>query len=101
MSGLISPVSPLPTNGSQGASPAGLASRSRISSFGDGATPSIDLAIPPTSNPTSVPQSGGGGIGVGNVGGLGGQVKTRDEGKSPVDKTFLLGFLEDVARRGR
>ena len=26
---------------------------------------------------------------------------TEATGKSPVDKTFLLGFLEDVARRAR
>jgi mRNA-decapping enzyme subunit 2 len=32
---------------------------------------------------------------------LGGQSRSAVDGKSPVDKTFLLGFLEDVARRGR
>jgi mRNA-decapping enzyme subunit 2 len=29
------------------------------------------------------------------------KAKAEGDGKSPVDKTFLLGFLEDVARRGR
>ncbi|CAO2655357.1 Nn.00g104210.m01.CDS01 [Neocucurbitaria sp. VM-36] len=101
MSGIISPVSPLPANGSQTGSPADLASRSRISSIGDGMPPKIDLAIPPTSHPTSAPQAVGDVHGLGNVARLGGQAKGRDEGKSPVDKTFLLGFLEDVARRGR
>jgi mRNA-decapping enzyme subunit 2 len=101
MSGLISPVSPLPTNDSVGAtSPEGIANRSRISSIGDGTAPSI--VIPPTSHPVDagvgLPQNEG----VSLVG-LGGQARTGStgEGKSPVDKTFLLGFLEDVARRGR
>jgi mRNA-decapping enzyme subunit 2 len=101
MSGLVSPVSPLPTNGSVGAtSPEGIANRSRISSIGDGTAPSI--VIPPTSHPVDagvgLPQNEG----VSLVG-LGGQARTGStgEGKSPVDKTFLLGFLEDVARRGR
>ncbi|USP82003.1 hypothetical protein yc1106_09277 [Curvularia clavata] len=104
MSGVISPVSPLPTNGSAGAvSPEGMVNRSRISSIGDSpAGPTI--VIPP---PTSHPVDAGAGTaaqteGV-NLGGLGVQGRTgsASEGKSPVDKTFLLGFLEDVARRGR
>ncbi|KAH7370969.1 hypothetical protein BKA66DRAFT_470381 [Pyrenochaeta sp. MPI-SDFR-AT-0127] len=102
MSGVISPVSPLPANGSAVGSPANLASRSRISSIGDGIAPGIIIpAQAPTSHPTSAPQGGVGQQGPTSAGGLGSQVKTKDEGKSPVDKTFLLGFLEDVARRGR
>ncbi|KAF1832655.1 hypothetical protein BDW02DRAFT_570847 [Decorospora gaudefroyi] len=89
MSGVISPVSPLPANGSVGAgSPEGLENRSRISSIGDGTAPSIVIPAP-----TSHPDEGGVG--------LGGRQVSASEGKSPVDKTFLLGFLEDVARRGR
>ncbi|KAF2468714.1 uncharacterized protein BDR25DRAFT_326456 [Lindgomyces ingoldianus] len=121
MSGVISPVSPLPEKGSQQNSPANLASRSRISSIGETMPPTI--VIPqngpgPTSHPsTSVSQKNGfGSAGVGvcvereegyisaeSVGaGLVDKGKgKKDEGKSPVDKTFLLGFLEDVARRGR
>jgi mRNA-decapping enzyme subunit 2 len=96
MSGVISPVSPLPDKGSQTASPADFVSRSRISSIGDPGAPSI--VIPPTSHP----QQGIENLpGRGSAGGLGGQSKSATEGKSPVDKTFLLGFLEDVARRGR
>jgi mRNA-decapping enzyme subunit 2 len=83
MSGLISPVSPLPANGSMAASPEGMANRSRISSMGDGVP---GIVIPP---PTSQPSEGG--VGLGNT----------NEGKSPVDKNFLLGFLADVAARGR
>jgi mRNA-decapping enzyme subunit 2 len=101
MSGVISPVSPLPANGSVGAtSPEGMANRSRISSIGEGTMPSI--VIPPASRPAdagvSLPQNEG----VSLVG-LGGQPRagSTSEGKSPVDKSFLLGFLEDVARRGR
>lgn len=30
-----------------------------------------------------------------------GKAGTDSNGKSPVDKTFLLGFLNDVARKGR
>jgi mRNA-decapping enzyme subunit 2 len=96
MSGVISPVSPFPEKGSQAVSPADFVSRSRISSIGDSVTPSI--VIPPTSHPQ-------GGIenlpGRGSTGGLSGHSKASTDGKSPVDKTFLLGFLEDVARRGR
>lgn len=93
MSGLISPVSPLPANLSQEDSPARLASRSRISSIGDTAVPGI--VIPPTSHPVAVSQQAF------SAGRLRGQSADRNDGKSPVDKTFLLGFLEDVARRGR
>ena len=84
MSGVISPVSPLPANGSMAASPEGMANRSRISSIGDGTVPGI--VIPPL---TSQPSEGGVGLG------------STNEGKSPVDKNFLLGFLADVAARGR
>ncbi|KAK7190349.1 hypothetical protein DPSP01_013064 [Paraphaeosphaeria sporulosa] len=119
MSGLISPVSPLP--GSQTDSPAQLNSRSRISSIGDTMPPSI--VIPPTSAPTSYPQiplaqqSNGFGtsmdgsfmsatsvsaseLGTGVDKGKG-KAGTDSAGKSPVDKNFLLGFLNDVARKGR
>jgi mRNA-decapping enzyme subunit 2 len=100
MSGLISPVSPLPEKGSQAVSPADFASRSRISSIGDSAAaPSI--VIPPTSHPLAVGQGAENMPGRGSAGGLGGQSRSGHDGKSPVDKTFLLGFLEDVARRGR
>tara|TARA_R110002003_G_scaffold135_5_gene12540 strand:+ start:24268 stop:27087 length:2820 start_codon:yes stop_codon:yes gene_type:complete len=99
MSGIISPVSPLPEKGSQTVSPADFASRSRISSIGDSGAPTI--VIPPTSHPASI------GLGDedihshGGAPGLGAQSRFSNDGKSPVDKTFLLGFLEDVARRGR
>lgn len=119
MSGVISPVSPLP--GSQVESPSQLNSRSRISSIGDTMPPSI--VIPPTSAPMSVSQlpfsqqSNGFGtsmdgnfdsstsasvseLGVGIDKGKG-KAGTDSNGKSPVDKTFLLGFLNDVARKGR
>jgi mRNA-decapping enzyme subunit 2 len=119
MSGVISPVSPLP--GSQADSPAQLNSRSRISSIGDTMPPSI--VIPPTSAPTSYSQmplsqqSNGFGthmdgsfmsatsasaseLGVGVDKGKG-KAGTDSAGKSPVDKNFLLGFLNDVARKGR
>jgi len=80
----MSPVSPL-QKGSQAVSPADFASRSRISSIGDASAPNI--VIPPTSHP--------------GEDGLGGQPKSSIDEKSPVDKAFLLGFLSDVARRGR
>ncbi|KAH7083676.1 hypothetical protein FB567DRAFT_529686 [Paraphoma chrysanthemicola] len=99
MSGLVSPVSPLPGKGSQAASPADLASRSRISSIGDTGAPSI--VIPPTSHPANFGQGGEGMQRQGSTGGLSAQSRSGNDGKSPVDKTFLLGFLEDVARRGR
>lgn len=118
MSGVISPVSPLP--GSQTDSPAQINSRSRISSIGDAIPPHV--VIPQTSAPTSYPQMpllqqsngyeslmGSGVIspptaamselGIGLDKGKG-KVGT-EGGKSPVDKTFLLGFLNDVARKGR
>jgi mRNA-decapping enzyme subunit 2 len=87
MSGVISPVSPLPMGA---ASPEGVANRSRISSMGDGTVPG--LVIPPT--PTSHSHPSEGGVGLGRTGSASG-------GKSPVDKNFLLGFLADVAARGR
>ncbi|KAL6709081.1 mRNA-decapping enzyme subunit 2 [Coniothyrium glycines] len=94
MSGVISPVSPLPINGSQATSPANNNSRSRISSIGDAAVQGI--VIPPTSHPVDVAH-------VHSDGGLTATQQEKDgtNAKSPVDKTFLLGFLEDVARRGR
>ncbi|KAF1967967.1 hypothetical protein BU23DRAFT_515534 [Bimuria novae-zelandiae CBS 107.79] len=118
-SGVISPVSPLP--GSQTDSPAQLNSRSRISSIGDAMPPTI--AIPLSSAPTSFPQmpltqhSNGFGnpmdsglispasavmsdLGTGLDKGKG-KAGTESAGKSPVDKNFLLGFLNDVARKGR
>jgi mRNA-decapping enzyme subunit 2 len=99
MSGVISPVSPLPEKDSQAVSPADFASRSRISSIGDSAVPSI--AVPPTSYPVSRGQSGDNASGRASAGGLSAvQNRSAVDGKSPVDKTFLLGFLEDVARRG-
>ncbi|KAF2848153.1 hypothetical protein T440DRAFT_470494 [Plenodomus tracheiphilus IPT5] len=97
MSGVISPVSPLHGGGGSQTSPAGVANRSRISSFGGG-DEGVQL-------PLGVSNGGGGAFG-GTVGGLRstGQTlvvdKDKDAGKSPVDKTFLLGFLENVARRG-
>ncbi|KAI2484497.1 mRNA-decapping enzyme 2 [Pyrenophora tritici-repentis] len=104
MSGVVSPVSPLPANGSAGAtSPEGMANRSRISSIGDGSgMPSIVIPKAPTSHPADSRVNVGQDNGVSLVG-LGSQSKTASatEGKSPVDKSFLLGFLEDVARRGR
>lgn len=136
MSGVISPVSPLPERGSAQNSPAHLASRSRISSIGDVMPPNI--VIPKDQIPTSDPataaeavqnvataiQRNGHGLGYpklddgyANTGsaGLGeelgaGVMLDRGKGRaigvgkaesSPVDKTFLLGFLENVARGGR
>ncbi|KAF1960887.1 hypothetical protein CC80DRAFT_489123 [Byssothecium circinans] len=113
MSGVISPVSPLPT-GSQTGSPANFASRSRISSIGDSFPPSV--VIPPSGTaPTSHPATA---ISQGQKNGFGLEAhippapngllesgldkgKAKDEGKSPVDKTFLLGFLNDFAKKGR
>ena len=104
MSGVVSPVSPLPTNGSAGAtSPEGMTNRSRISSIGDASSmPSIVIPKAPTSHPVDSGVNLAQGDGV-SLSGLGSQSKTASvtEGKSPVDKSFLLGFLEDVARRGR
>ncbi|KAF2800193.1 hypothetical protein K505DRAFT_320612 [Melanomma pulvis-pyrius CBS 109.77] len=121
MSGVISPVSPLPDKNSQQNSPANLASRSRISSIGEPIPPSIIIPrnLLPTSHPSTalnLPAKNGledGYISAGsastgliekfavdkNLGKVSGAGD--GTGKSPVDKTFLLGFLEDVARRGR
>jgi mRNA-decapping enzyme subunit 2 len=99
MSDLTSPVSPLPEKSSQTASPADFTSRSRISSIGESVTPSI--VVPPTSHPGNIGQGSDQFQSRGSVGGLSGPSRSGTDGKSPVDKTFLLGFLEDVARRGR
>jgi mRNA-decapping enzyme subunit 2 len=99
LSGLTSPVSPLPEKSSQTVSPANFTSRSRISSIGESGIPSI--AIPPTSHPTTMSQSNDHFQGRGSASGLSGPNRSGTDGKSPVDKNFLLGFLEDVARRGR
>ncbi|KAF2636312.1 hypothetical protein P280DRAFT_553093 [Massarina eburnea CBS 473.64] len=123
-SGIISPVSPLPTTGSltgsQAGSPADLASRSRISSMGDAFPPSIGITIPHGSRPTSHPAtaaaqgqnngylveegleiagSGVHGSGSGFLDSNADKGKVKEEGKSPVDKTFLLGFLNDFANK--
>lgn len=112
VSGVISPVSPLPGNGSQQNSPANLASRSRISSIGDTMPPNIVIPkeLIPTSNPTTAIQRNGdsnleGGYASTGSTGAGENLGVLNKGKersatSPVDKNFLLGFLEDVARRG-
>ncbi|KAF1933233.1 uncharacterized protein M421DRAFT_415586 [Didymella exigua CBS 183.55] len=84
MSGLVSPVSPL-QQGSRTGTPADLASRSRISSIGEPVAAS----------------SVSGHYGLPGLQGAQGDASRSSEAKSPVDKTFLLGFLEDVARRGR
>ncbi|RYN27039.1 hypothetical protein AA0115_g6660 [Alternaria tenuissima] len=102
MSGVISPVSPLPTNSSVGAtSPEGNANRSRISSIGDGTAPSI--VIPPTSRPmdAGVSLTQNEGVSVVGLSTQQSRAGSTSEGKSPVDKSFLLGFLENVARGGR
>lgn len=52
VSGVISPVSPLPADKDKG-SPAHLASRSRISSLGEGSGLPAGLMIPPTSHPVA------------------------------------------------
>ncbi|KAJ4330879.1 mRNA-decapping enzyme subunit 2 [Ascochyta clinopodiicola] len=83
MSGLVSPVSPL-QQGSRTGTPADLVSRSRISSIGE--------PVPGPSEPLVLQAAG--------LGSAGAKARESDA-KSPVDKTFLLGFLEDVARRGR
>ena len=85
MSGIVSPVSPLQA-GSRTGTPAELASRSRISSMGE----------PVSGQPEPL-----GGQGQNAPGGSQLGEATSSGPKSPVDKTFLLGFLEDVARRGR
>ncbi|KAJ8114283.1 hypothetical protein OPT61_g3809 [Boeremia exigua] len=81
MSGIVSPVSPL-QQGSRTSTPADLA-RSRISSIGE--------SVPGLPGDQGPDASGGARLGEAASSGA----------KSPVDKTFLLGFLEDVARRGR
>lgn len=79
-----------------------------------------NITIPrsePTTNPTaSLPHRNGvgagaeegymssGSAGLGELGAVDkGKAKANVEssGKSPVDKNFLLGFLNDVARKGR
>ena len=119
MSGVISPVSPLP--GSQADSPAHANSRSRISSIGDSMPPS--LVIPQPSAPTSYPQAlaaqQSNGLGApsnnglispesANISEIGlaiekdkGRAGAESADKSPVNKTYLLSFLNDVARKGR
>lgn len=116
MSGVISPVSPLPANGSQTGSPANLASRSRISSIGDSVPSSV--VIPQNPGPTSFPhiptnaqkngrtaanEEGYSSTGSGGLAELGvDKIRGKSsDGKSPVDKTFLLGFLNDFANKGR
>ena len=99
VSGIMSPVSPLPAAGSQSASPADRASRSRISSIGECMTQSAQIA--PTSHPVAQGPGEEGSKGNASLGGRSATGKAGTDGKSPVDKTFLLGFLEDVARRGR
>lgn len=84
MSGIASPVSPL-QQGSRTSTPADLAT-SRISSIGE-----------PASGPHGLP--GGQAQDMTGSARLGEAASSGT--KSPVDKTFLLGFLEDVARRGR
>lgn len=83
MSGIVSPVSPL-QQGSRTSTPADLA-RSRISSIGE--------PVPGPPGLETLPGHDMGGARLGEAASSG--------AKSPVDKTFLLGFLEDVARRGR
>ncbi|KAF2999733.1 mRNA-decapping enzyme subunit 2 [Curvularia kusanoi] len=85
MSGIVSPVSPL-QQGSRTGTPADLVSRSRISSMGEA----------PSGQPEPLGGQGQIAAGGSQFGGV-----TSSGPKSPVDKTFLLGFLEDVARRGR
>lgn len=87
MSGLVSPVSPL-QQGSRTGTPTDLASRSRISSIGESGP-----GVPGLQELHGQPVAGGAPLGA--------VVSRSSEAKSPVDKTFLLGFLEDVARRGR
>ncbi|KAF2705967.1 hypothetical protein K504DRAFT_386754 [Pleomassaria siparia CBS 279.74] len=106
MSGIISPVSPLPDKTSQANSPANLASRSRISSIGDSMLPSVLVpkSLLPTSHPSATTTLTTGHVfegGYASAGSVSINAGADGKGKSPVDKTFLLGFLEDVARRGR
>ena len=118
MSGIISPVSPLPEKGSQTGSPAALMSRSRISSLGEGGGGLPGIVIP-RSEPVAGLGAHKNGVGMdegfaARAGspalsemGVVDKGKARvaasgdGGGKSPVDKNFLLGFLNDVARKGR
>ncbi|KAH6642084.1 hypothetical protein C7974DRAFT_94929 [Boeremia exigua] len=86
MSGIASPVSPL-QQGSRTGTPTDLA-RSRISSIGESVP-----GQPPQGVHSVQPQELSGVARLGDA--------ATNDAKSPVDKTFLLGFLEDVARRGR
>lgn len=119
MSGVISPVSPLP--GSQVDSPAQANSRSRISSIGDSMPPSFMVPQPsaPTSHPHALAAQQSNGFGAPPNGGMVGspsvnlpelglaidkdkmRVGAETADKSPVNKTYLLSFLNDVARKGR
>jgi mRNA-decapping enzyme subunit 2 len=117
MSGIISPVSPLPEKGSRTGSPAPLVSRSRISSLGEGA--GLPAIVIPRSEPSGMARNGvskamddgyasaGSASGLGAMGVNKGKARVvaaeagENGGKSPVDKNFLLGFLNDVARKGR
>lgn len=98
LSNIISPVSPLAANASQQGSPANLASRSRISSIGEG------LASPPLLSATNIvagQQSAK--LEEGNTSTTGAAKLEKVESATgrtpvtPVDKQFLLGFLEKVA----
>jgi mRNA-decapping enzyme subunit 2 len=99
MPGMISPVSPLPEKSSRTASPADHLSRSRISSIGDAIVPGV--LISPTSHPATIGENSENIQSYVSASGLSAQSKSGSDARSPVDKTFLLGFLEDVARRGR
>jgi mRNA-decapping enzyme subunit 2 len=102
------------------------ASRSRISSIGDAfSTPTGHSNMGVSLGPHGLGQRNGGGFGAEDdyigtpvphlattrglsmdVGGVGlndkGKARAQAaDGKSPVDKTFLLGFLNDFANKGR
>lgn len=97
MSGIVSPVSPL-QQGSRTGTPAELANRSRISSIGESGSDQHNIAAMPSSNSGTYEAQGS--VGIASFGSA--NVKTKEsDARSPVDKNFLLGFLEDVARRGR
>ncbi|KAI8932130.1 hypothetical protein NX059_011014 [Plenodomus lindquistii] len=93
MSGLVSPVSPVRGDGMSGASPNALGERSRISSI-EGGEEGVQLPGLGSNG------TGGGGVSIGGLKAVSNTEGLKDSGKSPVDKTFLLGFLENVARRG-
>jgi mRNA-decapping enzyme subunit 2 len=120
VSGIISPVSPLPDKGSQVNSPAQLASRSRISSIGDGTLPGITAsdegrvpvdAAHAQSPPGATRSNGHANLEEGYKSTdtaassqrsiLAAPEKKKEPATSPMDASFLRGFLEDVARRGR